>query len=152
MNYDKSVRSKSLYIALLLLLIQTVLYHTFYKYVILFNRIFAIPIDIPLVLPLLFVIVYGLYSKNMRISFLLGFFSAAVFPIDLILTGKSVLGSEVTVFFMAGVATGLAGVLAVKAAEWYKLKFSFVPFVYLFSGTVSIIMGCLLYTSPSPRD
>lgn len=141
MNNDKFIRSRPLYIALLLLLIQIILYHTLYEYVIIFNRIFAIPIGIPIVIPLLFVIVHGLYSKDVRNSFLFGFFSAVIFPVDLILTGKYVPDSEVSILVIIGIASGLAGVLAAKAAERYKLKFRFAPFVYLFSGTVSIIMG-----------
>ena len=141
MKNDKSVRSRPLYIALLLLLIQIVLYHTLYEYVIIFNTIFAIPIGIPIVIPLLFVIVHGLYSKDVRNSFLFGFFSAVVFPIELILTYKYVPGSAVAVLFIIGIVSGLVGVLTVKVAERYKLKFRLGSFVYLFSGTISIIMG-----------
>lgn len=151
MNAKDFGKFKSFYTAPLLLLFQIILYHNLYEYVVIFNRIFVLPTSIPLIFPLLFTITYGLYSKDVRTSFLFGFLSAVVFPIDLMLTGRyipgmySPLAGEVAVLFMIGIASGLAGVLAVKAARKYDLKFSLIPYVYLSLGTLSMVMGmCIL--------
>jgi uncharacterized membrane protein len=147
MNAQNPDKIKPIYIALLLLLVQVILYHSLHEEVVVFNEIFGLPSGAPLILPMLFTIAYGLYSRDEISSFLVGSLSVVISPVDLILTGRYVSGKysplpgELSVLFIIGIAFGLLGVLTVKMAKKYALKFNLISFIYGFSGIISTVMG-----------